>query len=108
MVGNNQSKLNETIMNDIQVLQSRAAATEADLKNLKEKQESFIIKYSDIHKITAQQFSLEQKADSPEKINQLRELKKQKDALDLHLSTLARELAEFRIDLAKKHEDTIA
>ena len=47
--------------------------------------------------LTAQQFSLEQKADSPEKINQLRELKKQKDALDLHLSTLARELAEFRI-----------
>ncbi|CAG5134283.1 unnamed protein product, partial [Candidula unifasciata] len=85
----------------------QSEGTENDSKNLQHKQESFIIRFSDSQKISAQLQQLAQMPISAEKTQKEVQLRAQKDHIDLQLAMLAQELLQLRIDLARKYEETI-
>uniref|UniRef100_A0A0B7B2F6 STAT transcription factor protein interaction domain-containing protein n=2 Tax=Arion vulgaris TaxID=1028688 RepID=A0A0B7B2F6_9EUPU len=95
------------IMDEIQNLFTKTKNTETDLKHLQQKQETFIIQFSDGQRITGLVHQLSQQPQSAQRIQKEKEFKAQKDKIDILLTTLAHDLFLLRIELSKKYEQTI-
>lgn len=106
-VGIDQSGIGEEIMNEIQNLMIRTRMTEAGLKDLQHKQESFILKFSDSQKVQVQLQALQQTPLTIERTQQETKLKKERDEINELLGQLAQQLQRQRVELARKYEETI-
>ncbi|KAH9498194.1 Signal transducer and activator of transcription 5B [Bulinus truncatus] len=105
--GADQQGINEKILAAINELMQRTKSTENDSKNLQHKQESFIIRFSDMQRISGQLQQLSQLPNTLDKVTKESQLRHQKEQIDLQLTQMAQELLHLRLELSKKYDQTI-
>ncbi|CAG5126270.1 unnamed protein product [Candidula unifasciata] len=101
---------NDKIARAIHQLQLRTKSTDNELKSLKQKQESFILSFSDSQRINGMRQQLRQtmNSESPEFKQKENQLKNEKEQIEQKLAILANELLNLRIELSRKYEQTIS
>ena len=94
------------ILQQFEMLNRCSQGTENDLRQLQQKQESFIIQYQESLKLTAQLQQLQNQPNGQSKLDNEQRLKLQKQTVEQQLSQKAQELLHLRVTLAEKYSET--